>query len=145
MLLNGRIKFEPHKLPPNTLGKKWKNRGEENWDRLMGALRLINPNKLYSGEFSLLITRLKRESDMENYIRNLPMFSRLPPSQLPHNGCTWASDGSMVPAPAGLNQNHSVTAALTGPKTVVVHLNGRNLLIIHSEHIGIIWSLLTGV
>ena len=88
MLLNGRIKFEPHKLPPNTPGKKWKNRGKENWDCLMGALRLINPNKLYSGEFSLLITRLKRESDTENYICNLPMFSRLPPSQLPHNGYT---------------------------------------------------------
>ena len=88
VLLNGRIKFEPHKLPPNTPGKKWKNRGKENWDCLMGALRLINPNKLYSGEFSLLITRLKRESDTENYICNLPMFSRLPPSQLPHNGYT---------------------------------------------------------
>ena len=71
MLLNGRIEFEPHKLPPNMPGKKWKNRGKENWDHLTGAIRLINPNILYSGEFSLLITRLKRESDMENYIHNL--------------------------------------------------------------------------
>ena len=145
VLLNGRIEFEPHKLPPNMLGKKWKNRGKENWDRLTGALRLINPNILYSGKFSLLITRSKRESDMENYIHNLPMFSRLPPSQLPHNGCTWASDGSMVPASAGLNQNHSVTAALTGPKTVVIRLNECNLSIIHGKHIGMIWSLLTGI
>ena len=113
VLLNGRIKFEPHKLPPNTLGKKWKNRGKENWDHLTGALRLINPNILYSGEFSLLITRSKRESDVENYICNLPMFGRLSPLQLPHNGCTWASDWSMVPASAGLDWNHSVTAALT--------------------------------
>ena len=86
VLLNGRVEFEPHKLPPNTPGKKWKNRGKENWDHLMGALRLINPNILYSGEFSLLITRLKRESDVENYIHNLPTFGRLPPLQLPHNG-----------------------------------------------------------
>ena len=145
MLLNGRIKFEPHRLPPNTLGKKWKNRGKENWDHLMGALRLINPNILYSGKFSLLITRSKRESDTENYIHNLPMFGRLPLSQLPHNGHTWASDGSMVPASAGLDQNRSVTAALTGPKTVVIRLNRCNLSIIHGEHIGMIWSLLTGV
>ena len=140
-----RIEFEPHKLPPNTPGKKWKNRGKENWDHLMGTLRLINPNILYSGKFSLLITRSKKESDAENYIHNLPMFSRFPPQQLLHNGCAWASDGSMFPASAGLDQNCSVTAALTGPKTVVVHLNGHNLSIIHGKHIGIIWSLLTGV
>ena len=145
MLLNSRTEFEPCKLPSNTPGKKWKNRGKENWDHLMGALRLINPNILYSGKFSLLITRLKRESDAENYICNLPMFSRLPPSQLLHNGHTWASDGSMVPASAGLDQNCSVTAALTGPKTVVICLNGCNLSIIHGEHIGMIWSLLTVV
>ena len=118
------------------------NRGKENWDRLMGALRLINPNILYSGEFSLLITRSKGESDAENYIHNLPTFGRLPPSQLLHNRHTWASDGSMVPASAGLNQNHSVTAALTGPKTVVICLNGHNLLIMHGEHIGMIMGLI---
>ena len=111
----------------------------------MGTLRLISPNILYSGKFSLLITRLIRESDVENYIPNLPTFSRLSPSQLPQNRHTWASNGSMVPASAELNQNHSVTAALTGPKTVVVCLNGCNLLIMHGEHIGMIWSLLTGV
>ena len=145
VLLNGRIEFEPHKPPTNTLGKKWTNRGKENWDHLMGAPRLINTNILYSGEFSLLIARSKRESDLENYIHNLPTFSRLLPSQLLHNRCTWASDGSMVPASAGLDQNRSVTEAPTGPKTVVIHLNRHSLSIMHGEHIGMIWSLLTGV
>ena len=48
----------------------------------------------------------------------------------------------MVPASAGLDQNRSVTAALTGPKTVVVCLNGRNLSIMHGEHIGMIMGLI---
>ena len=50
-------------------------------------------------------------------------------------------DGSMTPASATLGQSRSAIAALTGPKTVVVRLNGRSLSIMHGEHVGIIMGL----
>ncbi|KAJ7255014.1 hypothetical protein B0H12DRAFT_1050396 [Mycena haematopus] len=53
----------------------------------------------------------------------------------------WGTDGSMIPASATLNQDRQVTAAATGPATVVVKLLGRNLSILHGELMGHILAL----
>lgn len=62
----------------------------------------------------------------------------LPPSSHSTEGKGWASDGSMVPASAGVMEEKSVTAALTGPVTMVMKLNGRNSNILHGEVFGLI-------
>ena len=48
----------------------------------------------------------------------------------------------MIPAASGLGEAESVTAALTGPKTIVVRLNGRNMSILHGELMGQIMGLI---
>ncbi|KAJ7905947.1 hypothetical protein B0H13DRAFT_2334037 [Mycena leptocephala] len=42
----------------------------------------------------------------------------------------------MIPASASLCESRRVTAAVTGPSTLVVQLNGRNLSILHGELMG---------
>ena len=48
----------------------------------------------------------------------------------------------MIPAASRLGEAKSVTAALTGPKTIVVRLNGRNMSILHGELMGQIMGLI---
>src|SRR5258708_3878837 len=45
----------------------------------------------------------------------------------------WVSDGSMIPASAGILDDKSITVALTGPTTMTMKLNGRNSNILHGE------------
>src|ERR1700677_2152771 len=75
------------------------------------------------GRRNLLLTRTNRRNNAESYIRAMPLIVPLQPSRLPHNGQIWASDGSMVPATSGLGDPKSVTAALTGPNTIVLQLS----------------------
>jgi len=63
-------------------------------------------------------------------------------SQLPHNDRTWASDGSMIPAASALGDAKSVIAALTGPKTIVLSMDSRNLCILQGELMGQILGLI---
>ncbi|KAJ7814368.1 hypothetical protein B0H13DRAFT_2464859 [Mycena leptocephala] len=51
------------------------------------------------------------------------------------------TDGSMIPASASLCESRRVTAAVTGPTTLVVQLNGLNLSILHGELMGHILAL----
>ncbi|KDQ49630.1 hypothetical protein JAAARDRAFT_63609 [Jaapia argillacea MUCL 33604] len=53
----------------------------------------------------------------------------------------WASDGSMLPALAGLRDLKTVTAAVTGPSTAIFRIMGRNSSILHGELFGIISAL----
>ena len=65
-----------------------------------------------------------------------------PPSKLPHVGMNWASDGSMIPAASGIGDSKSVTAALTGPSTLVLRILGRNISILQGGLMGIVTGLL---
>ena len=47
----------------------------------------------------------------------------------------------MIPATSGIGDDKSVTAAITGPQTVVVRLRGRNTFVLHGELIGLIMGL----
>ncbi|KAJ7845201.1 hypothetical protein B0H13DRAFT_2286197 [Mycena leptocephala] len=53
----------------------------------------------------------------------------------------WGSDGSMIPASASLGEHRTVTAAITGPATLVVQLRDRNLSILHGELMGHVLGL----
>ncbi|KJA23005.1 hypothetical protein HYPSUDRAFT_66719 [Hypholoma sublateritium FD-334 SS-4] len=53
----------------------------------------------------------------------------------------WASDGSMVPATAGITERKSIIGAATGDTTLVMKTKGRNLSILHGELVGLILAL----
>ncbi|KAJ4499753.1 hypothetical protein C8R41DRAFT_729585, partial [Lentinula lateritia] len=54
----------------------------------------------------------------------------------------WASDGSMIPASAGLLDKRSVTTSLTGPTTLVAQVSGISAFITHGELAGITAALI---
>src|SRR6202050_3478370 len=101
----------------------------------------MNTAWLFNGDLTLMMPRSQRQVEAENYIRSLPSILSLLPSSLPHQNRTWGSDGSMIPATSGIGEDKSVTAAITGPKTIAVRLNGRSLFILHGELIGLIMGL----
>ena len=47
----------------------------------------------------------------------------------------------MIPATSGIGDDKSVTAAVTGPQTIVVRLSGRNVFVLHGELVGLIMGL----
>lgn len=54
----------------------------------------------------------------------------------------WGINGSMIPVAASLFNHKSVTAAVTGSKTVCLKLSGRNISILHGKLIGLITGLI---
>ncbi|KAJ6566379.1 hypothetical protein B0H19DRAFT_1351815 [Mycena capillaripes] len=74
---------------------------------------------------------------------NTALLSNLLPSATSHTSqpTIWGSDGSMIPAAAGVLDPKSVTAALTGPLTIVLKIEGRNVSILQGELIGLIMGL----
>ncbi|KAJ7166150.1 hypothetical protein C8R46DRAFT_900122 [Mycena filopes] len=74
---------------------------------------------------------------------SLAALSTLPRSSLhPPNLSSWASDGSMLPAAAGILDPKSVTSALTGPATLVLKIEGHNVSILQGELVGLIMALI---
>jgi hypothetical protein len=47
----------------------------------------------------------------------------------------------MIPATAGVLDRKSITAAITGPRTLVLRIDGRNSSILQGELIGLIAGL----
>jgi hypothetical protein len=101
-------------------------------------MRAIEVDWLFEGGEELLSTRAERRHAAENQIRVLANLLNFHPSPNATDETAWASDGSMVPASAGLLDDKTVTAALTGPKTMVMRMQGRNSNILHGEIFGII-------
>ena len=58
-------------------------------------------------------------------------------------GNLWASDGSMIPADANILDRKQVTAASTGPCTMVMKIQGVAASIMHGEIMGMITAPLT--
>jgi hypothetical protein len=94
------------------------------------------------GDWDLMTTRDVRKSRAETFIKMMAKVQPLPPSNLPHLGLNWASDGSMVPVVSGIGDPKSVTAALTGPLTLALRISGRNVSILQGELMGIVAGLL---
>ena len=114
---------------------------KENWKKVVGILKQMKNEWLFDADKTLLSTRMNRRNDVELYIRTMPLLITLQPSRLPHNGRTWASDGSMVLAMSGLGDLKSVTAALTGPNTAVLRLSDRNISILQGKLMGLIMGM----
>jgi hypothetical protein len=96
---------------------------------------------LFDGPEDLLASREDRRYWAEESIRKLVPWCDLQPSPTAGGSQTWGTDGSMIPASASLCENRRVTAAVTGPLTLVMQLNGRNLSILHGELMGHILAL----
>ena len=120
---------------------RWTPKAGEHWDNIATILRKMDTTWLFDGDPTLMMPRTQRQAEAEDYIRSLPSILSLPPSSLPHQNRTWGSDGSMIPATSGIGEDKSVTAAIMGPKTIVVRLSGRSLFILHGELIGLVMGL----
>jgi hypothetical protein len=138
---SGRLIFEM-KDKPVLSSSRWTEATNRSWDRAGQMMRGIRMDWLCHGEEDLLLTRGERRRGAESRIKVLAKLLEFPPST--HHSpagdetSTWASDGSMLPATAGILDNKSVTSALTGPVTMVMKLVGRNTNILHGEIFGLI-------
>jgi hypothetical protein len=103
---------------------KWTVKSKENWSKIANILNDLNTKWFTIGEVDLMATRDIRQCCAESYIKTLAAIVPLKPSQLPHLRVNWASDGFMVLSASGIGDMKSVTAALTGPKSVVLQLDG---------------------
>jgi hypothetical protein len=132
----GRWTFEVIRTPTNE--GTWTDATWRSWSKLVQMIQKLQLEWLSEGDEELLLTRQKRREDSENRIRVLANLLDIRPSPNVTDDTVWASDGSMVPASAGILDDKTVTAALTGPKTMVMKLNGRNNNILHGEIFGLI-------
>ena len=139
MDLDGWIRITNH---PRVLNKTWSSAAKSSWRRLVHALcEKIQIDDLVIGPVDLALPCKLRERWAEAFIGNLADVCGLPPSRYSDN-LTWASDGSMVPAAAGILDSKSVTRAATGRKSLVLRVPGRNVSILHGEQVGLIISLI---
>jgi hypothetical protein len=122
-------------------GVNWTAKAKENWVRIAQILNELEAKWFTIGDVDLMTTRAARKSRAETYLRTLARIQPLPSSNLPHNRSNWASDGSMIPAVSGIGDPKSVTAALTGPTTLVLRISSRNVLILQGELVGLVVGL----
>ena len=120
---------------PHTMN--WTEATHRSWDKAVFLARNAQLTWLFEGEEDLLLPRDKRRNDAENQIRILSQLMEFTPSRI-SNRSLWASDGTMTPAVSGILDDKSVTAALTGPVTMVMRLRGSNTNILHGEVFGLI-------
>jgi len=122
--------------------KTWSPAARKNWTILTSALRDgLTLSRLVNGPLELSISRAVRESRAENLIRalaNVCGFRNL--RGVAHT--TWASDGSMKPASATIEDDKVVLGAATGSSTLVLRVPGRNVSILQGEQIGLITALI---
>ena len=116
----------------------WTEATQRSWNKAKQMMTAIDMGWLFEGDEDLLSTRPERRRAAENQIKVLTNLLDIHPSPNATDDRAWASDGSMVPASAGLLDDKTVTAALTGPKTMIMRMQGRNSNILHGEIFGII-------
>lgn len=122
--------------------KTWSSAARRNWATLTDAFRSgLTLDHLVNGPLELAIPRAVRESRAECVIQalaNVCKFRNMPGL----DGRTWASDGSMKPASATIEDDKVVLGATTGPSTLVLKIPGRNVSILHGEQVGLIIALI---
>ncbi|KNZ80992.1 hypothetical protein J132_03286 [Termitomyces sp. J132] len=122
---------------------KWSSAQRRNWELIRCACSRIQIGMLYAGQPELLLPVDQRRLCAETYIEALISNSRLPPTDEAIHTGQWGTDGSMVPSSAGMLDDKSVTAAVTGSKTTVIKLSGRNISILHGELMGLISGVIS--
>ena len=103
---------------------QWTEAAKGHWNQVSLLLNKMDSAWLFDGETTLLTPRLQRQTEAEEYICGLSHVLSMSPSTLPHQSRAWGSDGSMIPATSGIGDDKSVTAAVTGPQTIIVRLIG---------------------
>ncbi|KAK6981319.1 hypothetical protein R3P38DRAFT_3234332 [Favolaschia claudopus] len=121
---------------------KWSEAAKDNWNRITVFLSRMSVNSLFDGTEDLLLQRSERRTMAECTLRRLANVSKLRPSPTAIESPAWATDGSMIPANAGLLQPKSVTAAITGPITLAVRIEGRNIAAMQGELMALVAGLL---
>ena len=122
--------------------KTWSPAARKNWATLTSAFRDgLTLSRLVNGPLELSISRAVRESRAENLIQALANVCGFRNLRAVANA-TWASDGSMKPASATIEDDKVVLGAATGPSTLVLKIPGRNVSILHGEQIGLIIALI---
>jgi Reverse transcriptase (RNA-dependent DNA polymerase) len=137
------LKFIPHTL--NEILRTFPSltsAGRKNLNKITLTLSHSTINMFSSGSADLLVPRLQRQVDAEQYILALEKTCKFPPSLCPHTGNTWATDGSMIPASSSISEPKTITAAATGPHTLLLQVVHRNASILHGEQMGLLSALI---
>jgi hypothetical protein len=119
----------------------WTRATRDALDATIHRLKLISPTSLVSGDPELLIPRRTRQLQAELFIKHLATAQNLPrsPTDKPN---VWASDGSMIIKPKAHDGSRTVTAAVTGPQTLVMKLPEQSHSILHGEVTALIATLI---
>ena len=133
----GQWRFEVRRDRPAN-GKRWTEAGKRSWRTAKQMLEKAHITWFFDGPEELLTPRLERQREAEEHIRVLADILEIHPSPNVENDKAWASDGSMIPAASGILNDKTVTSALTGSRTMVMKLSGRNVSILHGEIFGLI-------
>ncbi|KAJ7774186.1 hypothetical protein DFH07DRAFT_800602 [Mycena maculata] len=131
--------FVPRK---QTFEGKWSTPAKESWNKAVQLLSRTHLTWLFNGSDDLLLQRAARRNIAENTLRRLANTIPLAPSPTAMGRQIWATDGSMTPASAGLMQPKSVTAAITGPTTLVLRIEGRNIASTQGELTALVAGIL---
>ena len=83
---------------------------------------------------------MQRRDEAEDYLIALSLICNFPTSSI-QNDSLWASDGSMVPATSSLCDPKSITAAVSGPTSIVLQIKHRNASILQGEQVGLVAAL----
>jgi hypothetical protein len=140
--LNHTLVFVPYKIPDLLFNLKRPSVSvRSNWDKITTALSNSRIDFLLRGSIDLLYPRLQRRDLAENYIKALASTCNFSPSSCAHNNTSWASDGSMVPAASTISDPKSITAAVSGPTSLIMRVSHRNASILQGEQMGLVSAL----
>ena len=137
--IDNKLHFSPYNL--NDILQRATTAVKGNWLKASRALSHSDVTWLCHGLTDLLSEPLQRRDDAERYINALAATCKFPRSKQPHNNRTWATDGSMIPASSTISDTKHVTAAATGPVTLVLRVPHRNASILQGEQLGLIIAL----
>jgi len=136
------IKFQPYTLDNQSpLCKKPTAAAKTNWKKITTALSRSSIDWFFHGSYDLLTPHLQRRDHAKDYIIALAHVSNFSPSSCHHANSAWATDGSMIPAASGISDKKTVTAAVTGPSTLVLQVKGCNTSILQGEQMGLLTAL----
>ncbi|KAJ7230430.1 hypothetical protein GGX14DRAFT_583181 [Mycena pura] len=141
----GKIKFRTNVAPfTRPYDRRWSIPQQANWNRIAYSLSAMEITWFFEGSLDLLLPHDERRQLAETRIKTLIQTSSFPPSGTNDTSRqqVWGTDGSMIPASATLTDARSVTAAATGPETLVLRVEGCIVFILHRELMGLIVTLI---
>ena len=137
--LDGRISLT---ACPHVLDKTWSTAAKSIWRRIVHVLgEKIHIDDLVIGPVDLVLPQHLCEHWAEALIISLANICEFPSSNY-SDGLTWASDGLMLLAAAGILDDKSVTGAAIGSRSLALRVPGHNVSILHGEQIRLMISLI---